>query len=271
MHGGGKRTHRVHSENRPPRQSTGLRHRTAAAGGQSQPPTSCSSIGLHLEQYRHATRLPEIYWREALRRDRGRCALQSRARPLASAPRANSTAAETHLRASIARLTSRNPNPYDGEAHYQLGLCLRAAGFRGPRYRSGTHRTVSDAYDAFYKATWNQAWQPAGFHALAEIDALRAAIGRRHSIISNARCGSTPTTFARAISRSSRCASWTGKPKPRRFSAETLALDPLDWWARASARRDFALRHAGAVRSRARLRARRSLCAKRWPSSKPHR
>ena len=28
--------------------------------------------GLHLEQYRHATRSPEIYWREALRRDRSR-------------------------------------------------------------------------------------------------------------------------------------------------------------------------------------------------------
>jgi hypothetical protein len=25
--------------------------------------------GLHLEQYRHATRYPEAYWREALRRD----------------------------------------------------------------------------------------------------------------------------------------------------------------------------------------------------------
>jgi hypothetical protein len=26
-------------------------------------------IGLHLEQYRHATRMPELYWVEGLRRD----------------------------------------------------------------------------------------------------------------------------------------------------------------------------------------------------------
>src|ERR1035438_8610755 len=49
------------------------------------PPQQVSSndelylIGLHLEQYRHATRNPEPYWREAIRRDpedsRANCAL----------------------------------------------------------------------------------------------------------------------------------------------------------------------------------------------------
>jgi tetratricopeptide (TPR) repeat protein len=116
--------------------------------------------GLHLEQYRHATRNPEIYWREALRRDRydsrcnnalGRWLLQ----------RGEFSSAEEHLLLSIVQLTKLNPNPYDGEPYYNLGLALR---FQG-RER--------EAYAAFYKATWNAAWRGPAYHALAELDAGR--------------------------------------------------------------------------------------------------
>ena len=106
-------------------------------------------IGLHLEQYRHATRLPEIYWREALRRDPddSRCNL---ALGRWHMRRGELSDAEEHLRTSIARLTSRNPNPRDGEAYYQLGLCLRQQAFANPR----NSNLLEDAYAAFYKATW---------------------------------------------------------------------------------------------------------------------
>lgn len=117
-------------------------------------------VGVHLEQYRHATRMPDPYWREALRRDPGdaRCHLALGRWHLR---RAEFAAAERHLRASIERLTRRNPNPYDGEPLYQLGICLR-------------HLDRHDeAYEAFYKATWNQAWAGPSHHALAEIDAAR--------------------------------------------------------------------------------------------------
>ena len=116
--------------------------------------------GLHLEQYRHATRSPEIYWQEALRRDRhdsrcnnalGRWLLQ----------RGEFSSAEEHLLLSMARLTKLNPNPYDGEPYYNLGLTFR---FQG-RER--------EAYAAFYKATWNAAWRGPAYHALAELDAAR--------------------------------------------------------------------------------------------------
>ena len=116
--------------------------------------------GLHLQQYRHATRSPEIYWREALRRDRhdsrsnnalGRWLLQ----------RGEFSSAEEHLRLSVARLTELNPNPYDGEPYYNLGLTLR---FQGRAH---------EAYAAFYKATWNAAWRGPAYHALAELDAGR--------------------------------------------------------------------------------------------------
>ncbi len=66
--------------------------------------------------------------------------------------------AEKHFRKAIERLTRRNSNPYDGEPLYNLGLCLRFLG------------RDDDAYDSFYKATWNQAWAAVGYHALSEID-----------------------------------------------------------------------------------------------------
>jgi len=118
--------------------------------------------GLHLEQYRHATFAPEPYYQEALRRDPGdsRCHV-ALGRLLWR--HGQFAAAEAHLRAAIERLTQRNPNPYDGEAHYQLGLVLT---FQG---------RLSAAFDAFYKATWNAAWQDSAFFQLARLAATQGA------------------------------------------------------------------------------------------------
>lgn len=116
--------------------------------------------GLHLEQYRHPTRLPEDYWREAVRRDAGdtRC---NHALGRWHLRRGEFNEAEQYLRTAIARLTTRNPNPYDGEPFYNLGLALL--------YRE----RIAEAYDAFYKSTWNAAWRSPAYHRLAEIDCSR--------------------------------------------------------------------------------------------------
>lgn len=117
-------------------------------------------IGLHLEQYRHPTRDPEIYWREAVRRDAG----DSRAHHALGRwhlRRGEFSAAEKHLRAAIARLTERNANPYDGEPFYNLGRTLLYVG------------RANEAYQAFYKSTWNAAWRAQAYHRLAEIDCCR--------------------------------------------------------------------------------------------------
>jgi tetratricopeptide (TPR) repeat protein len=116
--------------------------------------------GLHLEQYRHATYAPEPYYEEALRRDPGdaRC---NNALGLLLLRRGKFADAEPYFRRAIARLTMRNPNPYDGEPHYNLGLSLKMQG----RY--------DEAYDAFYKATWNIAWRAAASFELARIDCRR--------------------------------------------------------------------------------------------------
>ncbi|RYG35161.1 DUF5107 domain-containing protein [bacterium] len=112
--------------------------------------------GLHLEQYRHATRDAAAYYREALRRDPGdaRC---NNALGLWHFRRGEFTEAECLFRRGIERITKRNPNPYDGEPYYNLGLVLR---FQG---------RDDEAYNAFAKAAWNAAWQAPAHLALAEI------------------------------------------------------------------------------------------------------
>ena len=113
--------------------------------------------GLHLQQYRHATRSPEPYWREALRRDEQ----DSRANHALGQwhlQRGEFVLAERHVLRAIERLTHLNPNPYDGEAFYSLGLSLRF------------QKRENEAYASFYKATWNAAWKSPGYHALAELD-----------------------------------------------------------------------------------------------------
>ena len=184
------------------------------------------TIGLHLEQYRHATRPAERYWREALRRDPAdaRCNLALGRWHLR---RGEFAAAETHLRASIARVTSRNPNPYDGEPYYQLGLCLRHQAFAA----APDFSQLDEAYAAFYKATWNQAWQAAGYHALAEIDAFRGDwttaldhLDRALRVnLDNLRARDLKAIALRQLGR---------VRDAEALLRETLALDPLDAWAR---------------------------------------
>ena len=116
--------------------------------------------GLHLEQYRHATYNPMDYYLEALSRepDDARC---NNAAGLFYMRRGQFVKAEPHFRKAIATLTERNPNPYDGEPHYNLGWCLKLL------------NRQDEAYNAFFKSTWNAAWQDAAYFSLAQIEACR--------------------------------------------------------------------------------------------------
>ncbi|WP_205509822.1 DUF5107 domain-containing protein [Longitalea arenae] len=113
--------------------------------------------GLHLEQYRHATYSPVPYYEEALRRD-PKDVRNNNALGLWLLRRGQFARSEAYFRKAIETLISRNPNPYDGEPFYNLGLCLKMQG------------RLKEAYDAFYKATWNNAWQDSGFFSVAQID-----------------------------------------------------------------------------------------------------
>ena len=174
--------------------------------------------GMHIDQYRHATRLPDVYWREALNRDPldARC---NNALGFWLMRRGEFTLAETHFRRALQRMTLRNPNPSDGEAFYNLGVCLRYLA------------RDDEAYDAFYKATWNAAWRAAGYLAIAEIDACRSdwALALEHLQLSlrhdmdNLRARNLKVLVLRRLGRDS---------EAEGLLAETLALDPLDGAAR---------------------------------------
>jgi len=174
--------------------------------------------GLHLEQYRHATRSPALYWREALRRDPldSRC---NNAMGLWLLRRGQFADAEGHFRKAIERLTRRNANPYDGEAYYNLGLCLRF------------QNRDAEAYAAFYKATWNQTWQSAGYHALAELDCGKSDWQSALDHLNRSLRCNTDNTRARNL-KAMVLRMLHRQDEADSILSATLALDPLDWWAR---------------------------------------
>jgi tetratricopeptide (TPR) repeat protein len=142
----------------------GTPHKSPASATEPPLPADVASvdqlywIGTHLEQYRHATRFPEDYWNEALRRDPGdsRC---NNAMGRWHLRRGDLAQAEGRFRVAIEAVTFRNPNPYDAEPYYNLGITLRFLGKN------------AEAYDALYKSTWNQAWRSPALLAIAELDA----------------------------------------------------------------------------------------------------
>lgn len=116
--------------------------------------------GLHLEQYRHATYSATDYYQEAIRRD-PTDVRNNNAMGLWLIRKGQFAKAEPYLRQAVKTLTERNPNPYDGEPLYNLGLSLKYQG------------KTEEAYGFFYKACWNAAWQDAGYYSLAQLSVAR--------------------------------------------------------------------------------------------------
>ena len=116
--------------------------------------------GQHIEQYRHATWLPDPYYIEGLKRDDEDVRINN-VYGLLLLRRGRFKEAEKHFRKALVRLTRMHPNPYDSEPFYNLGLAL----FYQEKY--------DDAYDAFYKATWVNELQEMSFYYLAAIAARK--------------------------------------------------------------------------------------------------
>jgi tetratricopeptide (TPR) repeat protein len=191
---------------------------------ESPPPEKIQSIeelfiiGLHLEQYRHATRSPESYWEEALRRDPGD-ARSNNAMGLVRLRCGKFEEADRYFRRAISRLTERNPNPYDGEPHYNLGLALKFQ-----------HR-LAEAYTSFQRATWNYAWQSASHYALAEIDCTRKDYAStlehlRRSLEANSRNTKARNLQAAVLRHLGR------NVEAQNIAQENVNIDPLDLWSR---------------------------------------
>ena len=128
------------------------------------------------------------------------------------------------FRRAIERLTRRNPNPYDGEPFYNLGLALN---FQG---RS------EEAFAAFYKSVWNQAWKSAGYYALATIACQNGQLKQalnfvRHSLSVNALNSKARNLRAAILRRLGRSG------EAEKLVRKTLESDPLDFRATAQAMR----------------------------------
>ena len=122
--------------------------------------------------------------------------------------------AEEHFTRAIHRLTLRNPNPYDGEPFYNLGLA---------RFYQ---RKISSAYEAFHKSVWSYACQCAGYYALASISAergdLRLALEQvERSLLTNAASLNARGLKAALLRRMGRTAD------AKAVIDETLVLDRL--------------------------------------------
>ncbi len=184
-------------------------------------PVECKSIdqlyltGLHLEQYRHATWSALDYYEEALRRDPMdvRCNTQT---GLWYLRRGRFARAEEHLRRAVRVWQKRNPNPYDGEALFYLALTLK---FQG---------RLHEAYELFWKASWNKAWADAAYFEAASIsahdrrweDALeeveRALISNSH----NHKARALKACILRQTGRCDEALAWIGA---------SLAIDPFNY------------------------------------------
>ncbi|HEV2133558.1 MAG TPA: DUF5107 domain-containing protein [Terracidiphilus sp.] len=171
--------------------------------------------GLHLEQYRHATRSPETYWLEGLQRDPGDARLNN-AMGLFHLRRGEFAQAEKCFTSAVRRLTLRNPNPRDGEAFYNLGLA---------RFYQGNN---TEAYEAFHKCVWNYAWQSCGYYALASISAARGDFAAALEQIERSLRTNIENLEARAL-RASLLRRLGRVEEAREEISATLSLDPLDF------------------------------------------
>lgn len=174
--------------------------------------------GQHIEQYRHATYLPDGYYLEGLKRDPGDIRTNTAYGSLLLS-RGLFEESEGYFRKAVGRSTWKNPNPYDSEAYYKLGLSL----FYQKKYEK--------AYDAFYKATWTSEQQEMSFYYLAAIACIKGEYENALQLIDrglvknwhNVKARGIRAVILRKLGKAEEARSWIG---------ENLKVDPFDYVSR---------------------------------------
>ena len=187
----------------------------------ARPPAEIAEVedlyltGLHLEQYRHATFNPIDYYAEGLRRSPEdiRC---NNAMGLLLLRRGQFAGAEPYLRRAVTSITRRNPNPYDGEPYYNLGWSLKLQG------------RLDEAYDAFYKAVWTDAWQHSGYLALARIATAKGRWAEALQLVEKSLLRNYHSPVARHLKSVLLRKSGAGE-KVTAFIGESVAIDPFNF------------------------------------------
>jgi len=122
--------------------------------------------------------------------------------------------AEPYFRKAIGTLTGRNPNPYDGEPYYNLGWSLKWQG------------RLEEAFEAFYKATWNDAWQHSAFLQLARIATAQKKYGEALALVERSLVRNYHSPTARHLKAI--LLRKAGRDNSA-FIAESLTIDPFNF------------------------------------------
>ncbi len=171
---------------------------------------------VHIEQYLHASYLPEDYYLEALRRDRTDCRCNLGMGRL-MLRRGNFRDGMEYLQTAWEKYTIWNFNPYDGEISFLLGLCSEYL---------GDH---TSAYQHYYKSVWNGPWQAVGYMALARLECRKENYCKAAEFIERSLAVNGINRKARhlaaAIMRKQ------GKKKQAvEWIEKWLTEDPIDYW-----------------------------------------
>ncbi|MCR5310800.1 MAG: DUF5107 domain-containing protein, partial [Lachnospiraceae bacterium] len=170
--------------------------------------------GTHLEQYRHATFRPEDYYLEGLKRDPEDIRINNAYGKLIYGKGRFEESIE-YYKAAVKRSVRFNPNPYDCEPFFNLGLALKMTG------------KEAEAYDAFYKATWDGNFRGRGFFELALLECRQGNLEKALEFVNeslnnglhNFKARTIKTAILRKLDRTAESAEFLG---------ETLRLDPID-------------------------------------------
>ena len=173
--------------------------------------------GLHLEQYKHPTMDPDPYYLEALRRDPDdiRCNV---AYGVVLYRRGRYDEAIPYLERAVDRLTMHNPNPYDGEGLYQLGIVLRQLGRNEKALRM------------LKRAAWNIQWKAAALEVCAEIECAAGEYGAAMADLDEALAVNARSLKTRALKAA--LLQKAGKlEEAEEICRRSLEFDPLDPYA----------------------------------------
>lgn len=174
--------------------------------------------GIHLEQYRHATYEPEAYYLEGLKRDPHDMRINNAYGSLLFR-RGLFEESEQYFKRAVEKSIKFNPNPYDGEPYYNLGLSLKMQG------------KYDEAFGAFYKSVWNAACMDKGFYSLACIAAIKKNYEEALEFVDKSIIRNYHNCKARAL-KSSILRKLCRYEEAEKISRETLIIDVLDFNSR---------------------------------------
>jgi tetratricopeptide (TPR) repeat protein len=173
--------------------------------------------GLRLQQIHNPRVDPYAYYEEALKRDPG----DSRTNTIIGInynKRAMFKQAEQKLRKAVERISAEYTRPGHTEAYYHLGIALRAQG------------RFDEAYDMFYRATWDFAFHSAAYYQLAELSCRKQDFKSALEQISRSLSTNTLNTKAQNI-KAVILRKLGQFEQAEQIASDVIAIDPLDFFA----------------------------------------